>query len=693
MACMASAVCALACGPFEERDYQPLFFHVSSDGLPCWARMQKEENLLLWQAYASGQIPVKEIEAVVYGNAYNDIIFSGKAKGQKAPANRFLAWMLADGTGQPLEFIRTAKEVEKKRKEQTSPWYYPESKVDREPGTDAAFEQLKKKCLSAKGTALHDRYGLQLVRCFFASGQYAKCDSVFSDWFAGIPDDNLMKRMANSYAAGCWARLGDRDRANRWFAARGEIASITGEDALQYMVKMNPSDPELMRYIQNKINNIYWDGRTGFIADKLLPLAYRVLDMADLKNRGDWEFLVAVIEGECNGDFSKARKLIRLALSHGLTTSEGANHARAYRMLVDGHFGDSTHLLDDLLWLETLMGDMDADGSHWDDRLRYVVYRHWFPALEAKGDKCLAMLLGNYTDHVYRYMTSTAKAIKTVRMSETDLNEYDYGSSSFEYMNEQTSDDLIAYKAYLGSASPLVAHLRDIGRNDDDFISEAIGTVSMRERNYARAAEWLRKVSDRYERTLNVYKLGYLKRDPFDFRTLELLDSCDELAARTLGKDVAMLADTVHVKLNYAGRMLELEREMNGDPDPDKRAIAKIKYAWAFGNSAGRCWALTAYRKGYYDDDLCRSFIPYIVERSYEYYDRLEHDADSIKRSMIDEALTQLVSDEAKAEAHYMLGNLKTIACRYASTETARKVRSRCDNWKDWLTDGTGRSQ
>lgn len=44
-----------------------------------------------------------------------------------------------------------------------------------------------------------------------------------------------------------------------------------------------------------------------------------------------------------------------------------------------------------------------------------------------------------------------------------------------------------------------------------------------------------------------------------------------------------------------------------------------------------------------------------------------------------------LQTDEAKAEAEYILGNLRTIIKHYGNTTTAKNIKISCDNWHTWL--------
>ena len=44
-----------------------------------------------------------------------------------------------------------------------------------------------------------------------------------------------------------------------------------------------------------------------------------------------------------------------------------------------------------------------------------------------------------------------------------------------------------------------------------------------------------------------------------------------------------------------------------------------------------------------------------------------------------------LQSEESKAKAEYILGNLGTIIKHYGNTTTAQYIKKSCDDWRSWL--------
>lgn len=145
-------------------------------------------------------------------------------------------------------------------------------------------------------------------------------------------------------------------------------------------------------------------------------------------------------------------------------------------------------------------------------------------------------------------------------------------------------------------------------------------------------------------------------------------------------------------KLNFAKQMSKYAKTMKRGRTVDERGMARLMYAIGRRNSFEECWALTQYRRGQnaalfipctrYDDSIAEKDYDFL----YDYYkmDKPEQTA-SIYKKEVKEAMEMLVTDEARAKAEYILGNLVTIARRYPSTETAKFVRTLCDNWKSWI--------
>lgn len=673
---------AYACGPYFWTKENIKFFKVTDES--ATPDPTKEENLRLWQRETSAGIPLADIEEIVYGPFAADEWRESEVP-DSIGRNKFYRWIRKNKATDIEEFLSLAKRVERLRREKCSPWYYPVRK--QQAGADDSFTSLIECCSAHKDGRLKARYGLQLTRLLHGSGQYEQCVAEFNKWFDDIPDTHLMKRMAMDYVAGSWAWLGDADKANNYFAMKGDASKLCGvKDILQFMASVNPAGCP-MKEFETRLGG-YYPGEcySDEEVKSILPIASRVVSEGKAQNIGEWEFLMAYLEGEYNHDYEAADKLIRQALAHGLPTQTGRDHARAYKMAVDGARGNRQSLLADLKWIESKVINGGDASLHWRDYMIGIVYGYWFRYLIDHQEQSLAIMMANYVDQFCGYIDMdelvlpSAQDKEQMRKSRKERNIVDYNGRFFEFIMTLRAQDIIDYKHSLNGKSKLVAHLRDGGRNDDDYLDEIIGTLYLQECNYGEAIKWLSKVSPEYQYTLNTYKEGYLARDPFAFTPESRLDKGESK------KPIPNLKNTENIKLNFAKEMYRLERQMRFAYNWNDRAVAKVKYTLARYASFSSCWALTAYLKGYRTYDVKHYFDPGIA--IFGLWEERADLEESRMKCVIENVLDNMdyyYVEETKAEIHYLLGNLKTIAKKYPDTSTGQFLSKHCDHWKDWI--------
>ena len=681
MTLAVAAAGAHACGPFPYVKTDIWFFNVT-EGTPTNSNNTKKENLRLWQQETSANIPLTDIEKIVYGN-FDALSWEENEVADSIRSNKFYRWLRSHKAAAQQEFLTFAKQVERIRAEKCSPWYYPAEKAD--GNIDRGFDNLIEQCSTHIDDKLRERYGLQLIRLLHASCRYEECVAAYNRWFGDVADDHLMKRMAMDYVAGAWTRLGDAGKANRYFAMKGDMNSLNGVDVLTYMAEFNPSVYP-MKEIEDRLGVNYELGcayrkySEEHIRSSVLPAAHKVVEAGTAKNLGEWEFLVAYLEGEYNNDYEAADKYIHQALAHGLPTQTGRDHARAYKMAVDGARGNVKPLLADLKWLENKV-KYGGDIHSWRQIALGITYCYWFPYMTEHEHLPMAILLSNYVEDLCgcvegwskdaRLLTTQEK--KQMRTSRKEHNEIDFGGNLVRFIMTLKPQDLIDYKHCLNDKSKLVAYLRDGGRNDDDFLNELIGTLYLQECNYIGAINWLSKVSPDYQYTLNTYKGGYLTRDPFAFTPESKQNK------RESTKPFPQLRNKQNVKLTFAVQMYRLEREMKQGKDEHAREMAEVKYTLARYASFSSCWALTAYEDGWTWSN--HGYHDAVESKRWE---RQDAERERMQRT-IDKVVASIHNDETAAEVQYLLGNLKTVAKKYSDTATGKFVRTHCDNWKDWI--------
>ncbi len=696
----------LACGPYYPIIPTPEFFGLKKHEIKI-SEDDRQENLKLWQSLTSKKIPLSDIDEIVYMMSAEELenILWDSVYGE----NQFSNYLNNTGDVEVKEFLRLAKDMEQRWADEKSPWYYPRERGDH--GGTGDYKDIVEYCKLYKGSRLRDRYSLQAVRALFASRKYAECIEYYDSAFAEFNDDNLMKRMAERYAAGCWSRLGYVAKADSMFAKAGDIMSISAPNRASYMAGLNPDAPQLMEYIRVHSSD------TALMND-IAPIATDLLKSNKVKNRGDWEFMLAHYENEFRGDKKAASGHIRRALNEKFSDEELKDLARAYRMKLDAATGDRRSLLADLQWMEWNFAPVNNACREWKRRLGNIVYGYWVPRLWEDRDYSTAILLCAYADNIYMkgntpgYFEyedihsydfcppSTSMSIDEYRKSEKFKNPLDYSSLSFQLMGSLKSAELSeVHKKMMTSTSPLYCFLRKKVRTDNDYYNELIGTIALREENYDRAVRFLSLVSTGYQRTMNIYKEKYLSRDPFKtypgrwHSESWLYDNETVTWEWEWRASEYMDLDQTDAKLKFAQRMKQYKLAMSQAKTSDERGIARLMYAVGRKNSMEECWALTQYWRGsglemfypamdYWNDDFGEKHYAFL----YDYGTSVGHKkTEEIFETEKTLALAMLKSDEAKAKAHYILGNLRTIVKHYPATRMAAVVRTSCDNWLSWI--------
>lgn len=675
--------------------------------------MERAENIRLWQKLTSERIPARDIEEAVYKD---DIYEMDEALWDGSNTKNLFYIYLKNSNDEEAEaYLRNAKKLEDVRAITASPWYYPSSR-DYYEISDLSY--MADAFSRYKGKRLRDRYALLTVRALFASHQYGKCVIYFEKAFAKFPDSNLFKRMATGYVAGCWARLGNSDKANRYFAKKGDFGSLTVDDKVAYMADANPDAAELIEYIQS----CSWDS-VAFCG--MMPIARKVLKAGKARNRGDWEFALAYAAGKHHNDYKTASRHIRKALRAKFSSEDLRDHAIAYKMKCDAANGNLCELLQGLKWFEDKTDFLAADANEWNRMLQNIIYVHYVPQLWKKKDYATAVLLCGYADNMLLsrqydnriclgrtpdrdnalpdgeyslYGANTDESeyyvMERLPLSRTRNNNNNYyGNLSFQLMNSLSSSQLINVYRHMAANTPLYSYLKKYARTDKDYIYELAGTLAIREENYRRATAYLSKVSEKYCKSMNI--CSYLKRDPFfAYPTAETY--IDRLWTVSPGK----------AKLTFAMEMLRYQQEMKTGKTSDERGLARLKYAVGRRNSFGNCWALTQYWRG---EGIPRLFIPqlhcldeiltcynfldngeaqngYPLWGDYSEYKPENSKSEKLYQAECEKALAMLRSDEAKAKAEYIMHHFYTIMLCYTNTAAARRVMENpCDTWRSWL--------
>lgn len=682
---VASAVAALGCGPFDALTSNPFVFHFyQEDDCPTIIDAQQSENIRLWQTLTSAGIPEDDIEDAVYGHSFaalNYAFQSGETD------NQFLKWIITNQSKEIQDFLLLAKEVEELRLYRVSQWYYPENKSERYDSRSEAdkFASVFSRCEQHKKGYLSDRYALQYVRSLIALGKYDECIDFYDKEMSKYADSNLFKRMAKGYVAGCLRHKGDIDGSNRMFAEVGDFNSIV-DNKKSYFATLVKSNPE-SDVVKSRLNQ--WIGY-GDRDDNLpyLSIADAALNSSKVVNRGDWLYLKAYIEEIYNGDHRKAASYLSRALNERFSRDEMREDAKLMKLCIQAQQGN---LSKDLrAYVETFKRESDP------------FYFYIVPELLRQGRVSEAILLANYASYreasqEYYHLGYTLYNDTYIRL---DVPDNTYANTGFQLMLSRSAQEIVNYKRFLSNNSKLVKECIDKVRHDDDYLNEIIGTLYLREGNYDEAVNYLSQVSEAYQDNLNVKKDGYLfdnpwvncymPQDKWEYPAVKEDEIAEHQPIESTfdPSNSALLKSDYNAKLNFAREMARLAKVIKSGT-LDEKGLARIRYALARYNSFDNCWALTQYWSG--NANQC-NYRPFFwtwdgglreLEYLHDITGQVPNDGwlnNEIRRGLLD-----LQSDEAIAEAHFLVGNYLTIAQRFPDTQVGRYLSRHCDSWSEWL--------
>lgn len=670
---------ASACGPYYETVPYPdyLKFDIDESEQPN----NYDRNIALWKKETSANIPDSVIRAAIYKmpkSAVND------------KSNAFIKFAIDHNRRDIIDFLTLAKEVESLRADQTSPWYYPKDSLENKN----LYQPLIDQCRRNRNGHFHDRYGLQLIRCLFAQGEYRQCIDEYQTWYANTPDSNLFKQMSMDYVGGAYTRLGMTEEADKFTGLRGLVYN---QHTFDLVASQNPSEENIWRYV-NQL-----DHRDNSMMRPLLPTIHRVLDgnRRGIKHLGRWLLLGAYIENDFNGNTAQARKWL-LEANRTPMSAEMSAHVKAYEMLLDARSGNIDNLTANVQWLVSQiksdktrrfpLEDYDwrwgYPEGYWGMVLKNLAWDFWVPKLLDNSNAPMAIRVSMVADYVELEANNNkweglgewsgvcyVSPFKTYSMSEVrdshkQYNPMDYGCYTFNMMYAQTPEAVISWQRSLG-CSPLDAY----GRHDADYINDLIGTMLLRDQRYAEAERYLAKVSLEYQYTLNTYKGGYLGKD-FTQDCGYKMEWTEDWSYQYFTYRKAPKAPTAkNAKLRFAREMIALQSEMES-PDPNKSSLAKVKYAIRMMNSYESCWALTAYRKGAYAGTMYDN----------KYYSEVDHTAQFRQyNDLISDARHRFNDPEYAAKAELLLHEYRKIADDFPYSTSAKYLRAHCDNYEDWL--------
>jgi len=681
---------AYACGPCEYYPYGYKMYRVFDSNFVVKPD-ERKENCILWQKLTSAEIPLEDIEMVVYKYTLTQM----RELMTVHDPNAFATWIRTNDDREVYEFLMLAKICENTRGLMNDPWYYP-SKND---GTYMSLIEIEEKAKAYKGTRLKDRYALQAVRAMFSAQRYQECVDYWNDIEEDLPD-GLLKEMSRSYLVGAYSRIGQIEYALEYFTDVEDLNSIIyymrrqGKiqdmaDELECIARYAPDSyqiPEILQWVvtgfepwgsadytyQERMDTTMVNSFDRGLFDKLYQLSVKMTRQPVSKNKAIWCYTAAFL-ADLDAEPHEAWKYIQMATK--CPASEYMKESiRVLKIYLDAKVSvyDSAYesrLFNDLKWLDAkIRGGLTSNIAeyyynylrsnisfyYWNDMLRRILLAEVCPRMLDRGMPVRALQLANLADNMLLNLINDieGKSLKEYRSSD-NYNSIDYCSEFFMMMKDcVTIGDLTAYVNNTQSAqsSEFDNYLNERGFIDKDYFYDIIGTRYLSELNYDRAVKYLSKVSSSYQSQLNTEAFMY--RDPFSIPD-------------------AALSNHDNYKLTFAKEMLRLEKSIASATDQNKKAFDLIRYGTGLRNSFTYCWILTEYRKFGWSYDLS----PYAngVLKKVE--------------SIYNEALNIVDNDELAAIAYVQLCKWKTAVDKYPDTYAARYTKMMCDNLCDYSTN------
>ena len=698
---LALFVCghSYACGPFY---YEPYGYNMyrAFDEKSIVRRDDVKENCLLWQKLTSKNIPLRDIEEVVYKYSITQM----KSIMSVNNDNAFASWIRDNDDQEIYEFLLLAKSCEEARDMVSDPWYYP----SQNDGTYISLIDIEEQAKGYKGKRLNDRYALQAVRAMFSACRFQECVDYWNEVEGSLPD-GLIKEMARGYLVGAYFQVGRIDEALTYFTKVGDLKSIIfclkkqgklndSVAELECIAKYAPDSEQIPEILQRVVSiyepcgssdydykhrmdtaYYYLNGNEPF--DRLYDLSVKMTGCNDLKNKAVWCYTAAFLADLKAKPYDAWRYIdqaSRYPASEYLKES-----IRVMKMYLDAKVStyDSSYearLYKDLQWLDNKIKDNITDqvkeytseyGAYrmqinmsyyyWNDMLRRILLAEVCPRMLDRNMSVRALQLANMADNRLLALVDNVEGM-TLNEYRTngEYNSLDYRNKFFKMMFDTVPvNDLISYVNRTKSArSGFDTFLNSRGYIDADYFYDVIGTRYLKELKYDSAVKYLSKVSSAYQSRLNTEE--YMNRDPF----------CMERGN---------LRDTADYKLTFAKEMARLEKSISSTADVAQKSMDLIRYGTGIRNSIGYCWVLTGYTRHHYYD-----YIPTEDEPILDKVEEIYNEAVNI----INVPDLSFDQKEMAAIALVTINKSKTALAKFPHTYAVKYKRAMCDVLSDYDT-------
>lgn len=617
-----------------------VFYAYSEKEIPKSGLSSSDTNINEWQEYTNNQATFEDIRQVVYKYSIRDmkLIATGDTNtSDEMKENTFVNFLTKTNDHEAIKYLILAKQCETLRAERTDAWWYP-TKDDLE---NKDLQQILDEALAYQGTTFKARYLLQALRAAFTMELHDLCIQLWDEQINNQPESSI-KRMCEDYIGGVYFQRGEYQTAINHYANTMQTSSsfwwcvdnLTEKksdiERIKILYQYQPNSPELAIMVQkicreaekranlkvfdgyideNESEDEYYNpGYKSYLKNRARYMELRDFALqvaADKKNENPamWQYAAAfltLLDGESDMASKYIRKAERMkgngfiknnvkVLSIMIEAFNGSyNKSFETRMLPKLQWLDqmtrnnlTPEIKDDYLWYENQMFN-NYSMYYYNDMMRKITLSIMVPKYKKQHNEVKALMLTGMASERLRTLTNYRQAINE-NSGQRSWN-IDFYTDIFCALDTYPVESIIEYgqKLQSGGKTKFERFLLSKCYVNENYLNEIIGTRYMRTEQFEKAVEYLSKVDTTYDRSLNIY--NYFNHDP-----------SEEPFYGT-----KFITPASGYKLNYAIRMLDLQRMLSMIVTPVIRSEANYQYAQGLIRSVTDCWSLLRYRKGYF---------------------------------------------------------------------------------------------
>lgn len=529
----------------------------------------------------------------------------------------------ADG----LNYLRLFKQMQSLN--HADPWSYPDKK--QQAADDRVWNNILANASGRILTSgkLGSRYWLMAIRAAYYTQKKQLCLQYWDKYQSKFSDRDI-RMLAEGYPASYWYKDGEREKAREFYAGIGDLQSLRwcfkddiGLKGIQKLYAETPNSVAFPYLIQDYVNSVdndlhtadYYSDNSDSVrqAAKVEMKSFRTFVKGVLKenkvlNPALWKSAAAYFAYLLDDSKTALKELDEAEAMKG--TDRMKENIRVLRFFVksdDSGFDASfdAYALKELKWL---MGKVKSEPSyldygswsrysvrnHYSDALERIVYYHLTPGYLKSGRfNTGAVLTGMTTEFISMNFRGNKRSSQYLSEWKEGYYSGDYSNKIFELLDSADVKDVVSYKELLetpAKGNELEQTAVSYCRRDMNYYNDLIGTKYLRTEDFAKAGEYLSKVSlsfmsacaiAPYLHADNSYPMWYAWK-----------------MRKMLGKRrFVKAALTVNPKLVFSTRMLALQQRLNMSTDDKEKAQLNYELAERYlqASHKGYCWAYLHY--------------------------------------------------------------------------------------------------